>query len=242
MQIAIIDDESTAREVFVSLAARVFGADCEVLEADDVASGIELLTTHEPSIVFLDIQLRSGSGFDVLRALPAPTFHLVMTTAFDQYGVEAFSYAAVDYLLKPFGIKELQQTANRIAERIQRAANISPTALGNEDTATDTISLPLHHAHHEFSLKQIIRVEAQSSYSLFHFINRHSIIVAKTLKEYDQLLTSSGFCRVHHSHLVNLRHVTALRGRVKKVLVMSDKSEVPVARRRLNAVRKQLGK
>ncbi len=242
MRAIIIDDNPQA---IISLKQDL--ADyCQEVEvigtAEGVVSGVKLLKQQVPDVLFLDIQLQDGSGFDVLEILPEINFGVIFTTSSDAFAIKAFRLAAIDYLLKPIDPEQLQ-------EAVQRAAALS----GNKKDSLELIKgsmqqgeLPQHIALHTqekielIRIHNIIRCEANGNYTNFHFDNAKSLLVTKTLKEFDKTLQPHNFLRVHQSHLVNKDHIKAFVKTDGGYLVMQDNARIPVSVRKRSMVIKFL--
>lgn len=202
--------------------------------AAGVVSGVKLLKNNAPDILFLDIQLQDGSGFDVLEILPEVDFSVIFTTSSDAFAVKAFRLAALDYLLKPIDPEQLQVA-------VARAAEVS----GNQKASLDLLKgsmqqgeLPQHIALHTqekielIKIENILRCEANGNYTTFFFDNGKNLLVTKTLKEFDNTLQPHDFLRVHQSHLVNTHFIKAFVKTDGGYLVMKDKTKIPVSVRK----------
>ena len=232
----IIDDIENAR---VSLR-RDLGDYCEgideIFEADGVVSGAKAIKEYDPDIVFLDIQMNDGSGFDLLELLPEIHFKLIFTTSSDEHAIQAFKFSAVDYLLKPIDPSELKEAVKKAAGnngslealRTNMGGKIERLALNSQDKIK-VVRVP-----------EIVRCESTGSYTLFFMKGGEQVLVTRTLKEYDSLLSSQGFIRVHQSHLVNLDYVREFVKVDGGYLVLDDRSEIPVASRKKSLVMKVL--
>ena len=205
MKAVVIDDELNCR---ISLKNNL-EAFCEGIVlagmADSVASGITLIEQEAPDLVFLDINMGDGTGFDLLNAFKTIHFKIIFTTAFDNYAIKAFQYAAIHYLLKPIAPLDLQQALNRAKETItysnETTANLKEIY---ENQSFDKITLNAGNTLQNVLLSDVVYIEADSNYSRFHLKDQSKILVSKTLKEYESLLPSNMFMRIHRSHIVNL--------------------------------------
>lgn len=237
----LIDDDSNLRtgmKGFLSL----YAPDIQILgEADSVKSGINTIEYHQPNVVFLDIQLGDGTGFDILEQLVQKngslSCHVVFITAHEQYAVKAFRFSALDYLLKPVDPEELR----KVIEKIKKALTVNDNyahidlLLENIRKKVDKfkrIALSTSDGIHLFEVSDIIRCESQDNYTKFYIKDSKPILIAKTLKEYEDLLSEQGFERIHQSHLINLAY---LRSYIKKdggYAVMADNSHLPISQRK----------
>ncbi|MEM9986655.1 MAG: LytTR family DNA-binding domain-containing protein [Bacteroidota bacterium] len=211
-------------------------------EAEGVVSGAKILRQHRPDLLFLDIQMQDGTGFDLLEIMAETPLRVIFTTAHDGFAIKAFRFAAVDYLLKPVDPDQLQQA-------VARAASMSVTSQEQLHTLLDNVQerkhakLALHTMEkiHVVAVAEIIRCEYSANYTIFHLQDKRQLLVTKTLKEYDQLLSGQGFIRVHQSHLVNAEFIKEFVKGDGGYLVMKDGTEVPVSSRKRSQVMQMLG-
>lgn len=217
-------------------------------EADSVKSALDQINTLKPEVVFLDIQMGDGTGFDLLTQLKEIQFQIIFTTALDSYGIKAIKFSALDYLLKPIDPDELVKAVGKLAQHersktIQDSINLlienmkSTAAPGDKRIAIHSLEkVDMIH------IDNIIRCESQGAYTIFHLKQKEQILATKNLKEFEELLAPHNFIRVHHSHLINFAH---LKEYVKKdggYAVMVDKSEVPVSFRKKNSLLDMIGR
>ncbi len=202
-------------------------------EADSVVNGAKLIREVKPDLVFLDIELPDGTGFDILDIIDTPV-RVVFTTASDEYAIRAFKYAAIDYLQKPISKEDLVSAV----ARAHKSRPIEPQQMGIlRDTMAsqdvpERIALHTMDRIHLINVRDIIRCEADGNYTMFYIKNRAALLVAKTLKEYDKLLSGDTFMRVHQSHLVNLEEIRAYVKTDGGYLVMNDGNDVAVSTRK----------
>ena len=230
----LIDDLPRALQV-LEKDIETYCPDIKILgTADGVVSGAKLLQQHQPDIVFLDIQLKDGTGFDLLDIISAPKFKVIFTTASDAFAVKAFRFAAIDYLLKPIDPDELKDAVEKAKEKI--ASYEEQLQLVQESIQQNSIAkrIALHTLEriHIVEVSDIIRCESSGNYTIFYFESGEKLLVTKTLKEFDRLLTEFGFFRVHQSHLVNINYITAFVKTEGGFLLMKDDSRVAVSTRK----------
>lgn len=203
-------------------------------EADGVVSGAKLIKSLQPELVFLDIQMQDGSGFDLLEIVPAVNFKVIFTTASDAFAIKAFRYAAVDYLLKPVDPDELMEAVAKLKEQSEsqgeRLDMLSNTI--KEGNAPQSIALHTLEKIHIVKVANIIRLESSGNYTQFYFADRPKLLVTKTLKEFDKLLQGHSFLRVHQSHLVNTEQIKEFVKVDGGYLMMRDGSKVAVSVRK----------
>lgn len=230
----IVEDEANNREN-LRLALQAYCPEVAVIgEADSALTAIDLIRECSPDLVFLDIAMPMGNGFDLLESLPAITFDIIFVTAFDQYAIRAIKFAAVDYLLKPLDIFELKKAVGRVLNKQlhrQQHANLQ-VLLDNLQQQEQKIALP-QSDHIEFvAISEIIRCRGDRNYTYFYLRDGRSLLVSRTLKEFSDLLEDCDFFRVHQSHLVNLHYIQKYSKRDGGTLITTDQEMIPVARAR----------
>lgn len=239
----IIDDIEQARLTFRK-DLEIYAPDVAIIgEASGVIEGAKLLKQLQPDIVFLDIQMQDGSGFDLLDVLNEIRFKIIFITASDAHAIKAFRYAAIDYLMKPIDPDELVSALDKY--RKQHLNENAKYQLLND-------SLKHHHRPHErlalhsqdkihiVNISEILRCESNVNYTCFYFTGGKKMLVTKTLKEFEDLLSDQGFFRVHQSHLVNTRYIREYVKTEGGHLVMNDGVMVPVSTRKRPEVMKML--
>jgi two-component system, LytTR family, response regulator len=234
----IVDDETSARKT-LTLMLNQYVEQVEVIgEASSVRQAIETITELKPDLVFLDIEMQDGTGFDVLQNLPSISFHVVFVTAYEQYALQSFRFAAIDYLLKPVRIKELRQTIERASTWAKpqiKTGQEFATIKKKVDSSSTKGQVVLVSELDGFSVvrwEEIVYCEAAKNYTVFSFMDGRKIIASRPLGEYETLLAEFGFMRIHKSFIVNLAKVSRyIKGRGGEV-TMVDRSILPVARER----------
>lgn len=239
----IIDDELRARTTL----SQMLNMYCPTIEitgqADSVLSGLTLIKQINPDIVFLDIKMPDGTGFDLLNRLEKINFALIFLTAFDEYAVKAFKFSAVDYLLKPIDPDELTAAVDRAIDTLKNKTNQLAPLIENLKTIrreSKKIVLKTAESIYLVSIADIIRCESTGNYTRFFLTDKKAILVSRTLKDYDELLTEYGFYRVHQSHLVNLSHINRLDKADGGVIIMNDGQQVPISTRKKDALIKAI--
>lgn len=197
----IIDDEEMAIKN-LSLTINKYCPELSVIgEAQSLNEGIKLIKTKSPDLVFLDINLSSSeSGFDLLELFPNRNFHVVFVTAYPQYGMQAIKQHAFDYILKPIDHTELVKTVNELI-RIHYSAPLESTSTNN------VIPIPTSDGTHILHPDEILFCKAEGSYTTFKLVNNRTILLSKSIKHAEQLLTDSRFKRVHRSYIINVEKV-----------------------------------
>ena len=239
----IIDDVPQARKT-LQQDLEIYCPDIQIIgTAEGVVSGAKLLKKEKPDILFLDIQMKDGSGFDLLDLLTTIDFHVIFTTASDAFAIKAFRYAAIDYLLKPIDPEELMEAVDK-AKNTPVATTESFELLKSsiqEKTTPKKLALHTQEKIHITTVEDIIRCESNGNYTQFFFLGGDKLLVTKTLKEYDKLLSEQQFIRVHQSHLVNPKHIKAFLKIDGGYLSMVDGAEVPVSSRKKAMVLEAIG-
>ncbi len=235
----IIDDEYSGRENLEALLARVAPEVEVVATAGSVKEGVRVIKTHQPDLVFLDVEMPTGTGFDILDQLPHFTFHLIFISAYYKYAIDAFRVSAIDYLLKPIKVKELQEAIGklnqfaRMKDQENRIAFLLDSLKTQQDTPT-RIMLPTLNGFQLHHFNDIIRCQGERNYTRFFKTNGESILVSKNISEYEALLSEHNFMRVHRSHIINLGMVESYAKGKGGQVVMSDGSVIDVSRDRKN--------
>ncbi|MEL7587307.1 MAG: LytTR family DNA-binding domain-containing protein [Prolixibacteraceae bacterium] len=204
----IIDDDKLARRVLSHIFEQNF-SEIEVMgEADSVDAGVSLIRSVKPDLVFLDIEMHDGTGFDLIDQLAEVNFRLIFTTSYSDYAIKAFKYFAFDYILKPVLLENVKSTIRRIKDIPLRYSKNQIEMLKNrievKEEKEPTIALPEMDGFAIIKVKNIIRCEGDRNYSRVHYKDGTSVLISRTLLEFDQLLVPHGFFRIHRSHLINL--------------------------------------
>lgn len=233
----IIDDEIKARETIGSMLA-TYCSDVKIIDsAASVKEGVKAIEKNKPDLVFLDIKMGDGTGFDLLKKLKEVNFFLVFITAFEEFAIRAIKFSALDYILKPLDPDELVNAVEKAKhalekEHVSTRLDALYENLEMLNTQTKKIVLKTTNNVHIVNVTEIIRCESEKNYTHFFTVEQEKITVSKTLKEFSELLTEFNFYRVHQSHLVNLAHVKRYEKKEGGHLVMDDNSIVPVSFRK----------
>lgn len=206
--------------------------------------GAALIRRLKPELVFLDIQMPGKSGFQMLQELPAHSFEIILITAFDQYGIQAIKFSAVDYLLKPLNIDELKEAVQKAERRIsgkmqnRELENLLQLIRNREERATHKLALPTIRETRFVHPKDIIRCESSNAYTFFFLNEGTKITVSRPIFEYEELLADYGFIRCHQSHLVNKAYIRSWVKEDGGYLVLDNGEEIPVSRSKKEFVAK----
>ena len=206
--------------------------------ASSVIEGIKTIHHESPDIIFLDVELQDGDGFDLLDIIETKGIHIVFISGSREYAVKAFRYQAVDYLLKPIDPQQLKEAVDKVRKLIHS----NKTLLNHvgKELIGKKIILSTSEWIKWVELNQIIRLEAEGNYTYFHLTHGEKILITRTLKEYDLMLNDKGFMRVHQSHLINEAHIQAYVKTEGGYLLMNDGSRIPVSTRKKQLVLEQL--
>jgi len=229
----IIDDETPVRKTISGLLSKTCPQVNIVGEANGVKSGIRLIREKIPDLVLLDIKMNDGTGFDLLNHFENISFKIIFITAYEEFAVRAFEFSAIDYILKPVNPEKL-------ANAVKKADNIKnkdfliqletlKESIENPGGQNKKIILKTQESIFLFSTDDIVHCESDGSYSVFNTVDEQKVVVSKVLKDYDNMLSGSGFLRVHRSHLINLKHIKRFDKGDGGYLIMSNGIHVPVS-------------
>ncbi|WP_321299432.1 LytTR family DNA-binding domain-containing protein [Marinifilum fragile] len=230
----IIDDEMKSQATLHKLLEKYCTGIEVVGFAHNVKSGVESINELKPNLVFLDISMPDGDGFEVLQKVKNRDFAVVFTTAFNDYAIKAFQFSALHYLLKPINYLELQAAVGRYKENhkdldLNEKIKVLYDSLNNQ---FQKIILPTSNGLRVVELNKIIRCEADSSYTNFYLEDNSVLMVSKVLSSFEEILPSNLFCRVHSKHLVNLNFISQyIKGRGGRIVLLNGK-EVEVSESR----------
>lgn len=232
-QTVIIDDDPLARRGLRRILEHHFQEIKVLGEADSVESGFHLILETSPELVFLDIEMPDGTGFALLEKLPEVNFKVVFTTSYSDYAITAFRYSAFDYILKPVLIENVRATIKRINDipvlQEKNRVEVLRSNISQENREDVTIALPEINGYTIVKVRDILRCESERNYSRVFFLNGSSVLVSRTLLDFDNLLISHGFFRIHRSHLVSLKYVIRYLKTDGGLVELSDKTQLPVS-------------
>lgn len=233
----IIEDEPNSREMLTLLLQR-HKADIELVDTcSNPTDGIESIAKHQPDLIFLDIQMPKMNGFDMLKKISNINFEVIFTTAFDQYAINAIRTSALDYLLKPLDDEDLTAAIEKCKERmIEKKTKFQFenlfNNLTNKNPLDKTLALSASDGISFVKMSDILRVEANGRYAKFYLLNKETILVSKTLGDFEEILSANQFFRIHDSAIINLNHVKKYTRGDGGTVLLSDNTELDVARRR----------
>lgn len=238
LKVVIIDDESHGIDS-IKMFLNGHYPMCEILgTADSVESAVRLLSSATPDLVFMDIQLPDGSGFDILKKITKRNFDVIFVTAYNQYAIKAFKYSAIDYLLKPFDYTDMD-------EAIKKILNKKPSSIDEHEKQYDAliqntkrekperIVLATAESIEFVNINEIVHIQSDGNYSTLHIKGREDLMVSKNLGEFETILEDFPFFRTHQSHIVNLNFVRKV-SRFEGDIIMDGGSVAILSRRKRN--------
>lgn len=229
IQACIIDDERDGRDYISLLLENEFPDVQIVFQAASIEEASGYLVKKSPDILFLDIQLSDGTAFDLLSKLKEVPSEIIFITAYENFAIQAIKNGATDYLLKPINKIDFIIAVNKALENIKKNKSLQSVHFQN-----NKISLPSLQGFKIVNISDVIRCEADSSYTTFHFTDKSKIVVSKTMHEFEDLLSEHNFFRIHHKHLINLSHLKEyIKGKGGQV-IMTDDSVLDVSVRKKN--------
>ncbi len=243
----IVDDEQDA----VNFINSIIGEYCSSLDvvgkANNVIQGVAAIKEHDPDLVFLDVEMPNGTGFDLLAQFPEKDFDVIFITAFNHYAIKAIKFSAVDYILKPININEFIDAVNKVIKkrserRTQGNENLRILMENLRSALPSRLAIPTADGMEYLNPKDILRIEADRSYSWFYLPGDRKILVSKHLKEFQELLSDRYFFRSHNSHLINLKYVKKFIRREGGYIEMADGAMIPISRNRKDLFLAQMSK
>lgn len=241
----IVEDELLNRDNLQQLLQKYCKNIVVVATAANADEAMQLITLHQPQLLFLDIQMSGKDGFQLLQELGLYNFEIIFVTAYSKYGIQAIKFSAIDYLLKPVDISELVEAVNKATKRInEKQENINLQNLlhyiqhtNNKDHRIAITSLKEIRL---VAVENIIRCESDNSYTFFHLKNGERILSTTSIGDYEELLAGYGFLRCHQSHLVNKKTVKSFLKENGYSLLLDDNSTVPVSRQKKEQIKSAL--
>ena len=232
----IIDDEEGARESLANILKSYVPA-VEILgKAASAAEGFELINKVEPQLVFLDVEMPNENAFDLIDKFDSVNFEIIFVTAYDHYAIQAIKSSALDYLLKPVDIDDLKSAVAKLDHKISQPQKDEQfdllLASVNSDRPHKKIAVPETDGLIFIDVDEIIRCESDGNYTKIYLKNEKRIVSSKTLGDYDGILKNNDFFRTHRSHLINLNEIHKFVKGDGGYILMSDKSEVEISRRK----------
>jgi two-component system LytT family response regulator len=245
MNAIIIDDETIARQVIRTMLEKYLDSINIIGEASNVQEAISLISQLKPDLIFLDIEMQDGNGFDVLNTIVHSNIHVVFVTAFDHYALKAIKFHAFDYLLKPLDYKELINTVQRLENEVEftsskKVMSNYQNSSNTEDRSKHKIVIPFKDKKEFISIDQIIHLKAEKSYTWLYIEGNKKLLSSKNLGEFEKILPghedfdSFFFYRVHHGNIINTKFIKQYSPS-QNTLLLNSGDEVMISQRRKSA-------
>ena len=236
LKAVIVEDEKHSRETLRQLLTEFIKDVSVCAAAENVDMAIETIRNCQPDIVFLDIELQSGTGFDVLNGLKDMQFEVIFTTAFEHYAIKAIKFSSIDYLLKPIDLDDLQLAVDKVREKrnsnpLNRQIELLLANLNTKESPK-RICLSTSEGFEFINVDDIISCEAGGSYTTFYLVDGRNILVSKNLKEYEIMLPADKFLRVHNSYLINLLQVKKFIKSEGGYILMNNDQQVSISQKK----------
>lgn len=229
----LVDDEKKNHDS-LSFLLNEYCPTVEVIgKVSSVDEALQFISGHKPQLVFLDVEMPNGTGFDLLRKVPAVDFKIIFVTAHAHYAIKAIRFSAVDYILKPIDTDDLVHAVEKVSAELGTNAPAQYNALleNLNTTSTYKIAIPVKDGYAFLMPEEIIRLHADGAYTHIHTA-AEKFTGTKNIKEYEDLLSEYGFFRSHNSHLINLKHVKRFSRLDGYFVHMSDNSVAEISRRK----------
>jgi len=237
LNVFIVDDEFQSRNLLCKLLTDNFPNVTITGQASNIKEALEGIKQHSPNLLFLDIEMQGETGFDLLQQLDNINFQIIFVTAHNEYALKAFRFNAIDYLLKPIILSELEEAIHKAIKHLPEQTFTSREQLANLDRSfqhpravPDKIAVPTPDGFVLVPLQEIIFCRASGNYTEFHLLNNKQLLSSYTLKQYHDLLTDQFFFRAHRSYLINLSYVKMYRRGEGGIAIMQDGSEVEISK------------
>lgn len=233
----VIEDIENIRKKNIALIRQHCPNIAIIGQADTVESGVALIRQIVPDIVFLDVEMPDGTGFDLLQKLKPVNFKVIFITGYEDFAIRAFRFSAIDYLLKPLDPQELVESVRKAEESLNKEVIELKlnTLFSNLERPKNLQKLILKTAEKIYSvnIQDIIHCESEKNYTTFYFVNAPKLVVSTTLKEYETMLKPFNFFRAHQSHLINLLYFDHyIKTEGGNTIVMKNKNKIPLAIRK----------
>ena len=216
-----------------------------IAEAANGQEALMLIQHYKPQLIFLDIEMPRMNGFEMLNELEEKNFHIIFTTAYDQYAIKAIKYAAFDYLLKPIDIEELKTAVEKLSntenKETKKQVELLQQNMLHPKKQLHKLAIPTLEGLMFYEISDIVHLEANSNYTYIHLSNKTKITASKTLKEFEELLPDDIFFRTHHSHLINLNYIKRYIKGDGGQIELQNGTYVDVSRRKKEDFLKSIG-
>jgi len=242
----IIDDEQNNLDNLKSLL-RLHCIEVKIsATASNAKEGKKIILNYNPDLVFLDIQMPGENGFELLQSLSNYSFDVIFVTAFDQYGIKAVKFAAIDYLLKPINVDELNVAVKKVIDKKEKGKQNNQLEnlmqLLKENQKEHRIALPSAHEIRYAKPSDIIQCESSNNYTTFHFVSGEKLLISKPIYFYEEMLQDYDFIRCHQSHLVNKKFISSFIKEDSGYLLLEDRTRLPVSKSKREKIKEWLSK
>jgi two-component system LytT family response regulator len=237
LRAVVIDDIEKIRKENIAIIKASCPTVSIIGQAESVDSGIKLIKQLTPDLVFLDVEMADGTGFDLLQKLNPISFKVIFITGYEDFAIRAFRFSAIDYLLKPLDSKELIDAVKKAEDSMSKEVFEMKlhNLFANLERPKNLQKLVLKTADKIYSvnIQDIINCESDKNYTTFYFINAPKLVVSTNLKEYETLLSPHSFFRTHKSHLINMAYFDHfIKSEGGNTIVMKNKSNIPLSVRK----------
>jgi two-component system LytT family response regulator len=247
LKLLIADDEENVQETISAIVEKYCRGVSIVACTASVSATVKAIQQYEPEIVLLDIEMKEGTGFDVLKKITDPKFRIIFVTAYQEYAVEAFRFSALDYILKPIDQELLVQAIKKASESIDReklSLKIDSFMFNMDHISKEMKKIALKTADniHLVNLRDIVYCEADRSYTYFYLNDKSRVTVSSPLGQYEDLFNGYGFLRIHSSFLVNINYIKRYEKGDGGKVIIDDKTSLPVSTRKKEQLMQLLSK
>jgi len=239
----IIEDELRSQELLQTIIEEY----CNNVKvsglADSVETGISIIKKVQPQVVFLDVEINGGTGFDILKAFTKPNFKIIFVTGYNHYAIKAIKHSAMDYIMKPINLEEIQDAITRVSKEVQtqqKKINFLQDSLSKDPDQIDQFILSHSKGHNIVKIEDILFVEAEGSYITIFLKDKKKHLASNPLHFYESILPKSSFFRIHKSYLVNIKKVLTVHAGRGGMVELIEGFTLPVAYRRKAAFLKSL--
>jgi two-component system LytT family response regulator len=240
----IIDDEQHCIDRITGIIERNYADSIRLLQAQQsVKEGIKAIKEHQPDLIFLDVQIGGRTGFDLLRECGTINFKIIFTTAYDRFAIQAIKFSAIGYLLKPVDEDDLAEALNKINETSVEHTSLMAEVIENnlrQPVKKKKLTIPTGNELLFVNIEEIIRCHSDVNYTTIYKNDAQKIVVAKTLKEFEELLAEQDFFRIHNSDLINLSYIKSYNKGKGGSVFLNDGTELQVSTRRKDEFLKKM--
>ena len=227
LKAVVIDDEPNAINN-IKIIVQDYCDGVEIVgTADSVLEGIKVINKTKPNVLFLDIEMPYGTGFDIIEAIPHENMHIIFITAYDNYAIRAIKANAIDYIMKPIDIDEFIAAIEKVKTK-EKESNILHK---NTPSTISQIAVPISRGIRTIPVDFLLYLEAEGSYSKLHLIAETPLLISRNLKQFDEALPNDMFFRIHHSIIINVKQVVEYNKR-ENTVVLTGNIELEISRRR----------